>query len=530
MKFLNKKKLLLLSGVVLVYLLIITPLLIINLRQQQDPRGRASGTQTTPSPSGDVVTGMVGHWKFDGNTNDSSGLGNHGVSSGGPGYVSGKCGQAINLDGVNDYINLGSASSLDNVKPVTIAGWIKLDADGDSSSTDGIYVTDGITDNDGYYLGLDSGLKLNFTADVNSGNLIRASSNNTLSLGSWAFIVATWDGSSSANNVHLYLNNGSEVSYSTTTNGGSSSFNDSSQTKYLGRHIRIKGLNEAEPHYFDGQLDDFRVYNRILSHSEISTLYNNGINNSCSAPVPTLTPTKTPTPSLTPTKTPTPSLTPTKTPTPSLTPTKTPTITPTAYPTQNPSPTSGGNPTPATTSLSLTLFHHGIGNSGDNTNPNQFSFSNKNPVHKTISVDMELFNSQNQLFGTGQGQVTYDSTTGNYKGLIGIYPNTFPSGVYYLKIKTPYHLKKLVPGILNIVSGQTNNVTPVHLVAGDANNDNALSILDYNILLDCYSDFSIPQASCTPEKNVASDFNDDTFVNQIDYNLLLRETATQPGN
>lgn len=202
------------------------------------------------------------------------------------------------------------------------------------------------------------------------------------------------------------------------------------------------------------------------------------------------------------------------------------TLTPSPKPSATPTPTV--NPTPANTFMSVTIYHHGVWNSGDNTNPTQTDLSNKNPLHPTIDANLELFNTNNQLIGQGHGPLKYNSKDGNFQGVVGIYPNTFPSGNYYLKIKTNYHLKKLVTGILTIKAEQTNTIPAATLVAGDANDDNKLSILDYNILLDCYSDLT-HAAACNADKKVTSDFNDDSFVNQIDYNLFLREIATQPG-
>lgn len=242
-------------------------------------------------------------------------------------------------------------------------------------------------------------------------------------------------------------------------------------------------------------------------------------------PTPTLT--KTPTPTVTKTPTPTATLipSPTKIPTPTITSSPTPTKTPTPTATKTPTP----NPTPATTFLKLTVFHHGIGNSGDNSNPTQFSMSNKNPINKMVDADLELFNTENQKVGQGRGPIKYASESGNYIGTLGIYPNDFPSGKYYLKVKTNKHLKRQVAGILTINAGQTNVVPDVTLVTGDFNNDNQLSILDYNALLDCYSDLTLAVACDDAAKKSQADFNDDGFVNQVDYNLFLREIATQPG-
>jgi hypothetical protein len=216
---------------------------------------------------------------------------------------------------------------------------------------------------------------------------------------------------------------------------------------------------------------------------------------------------------------------------PTLTPTKSPT--PTPSPTNVPTPTKTPTPTPiqppGSTFLTLTIYQHGIWNSGDNTNPTQTDLSNKNPARKTINAYTELYNSSNQLMGVWTAPVTYSNITGNYKGQAEIDPATpLTSGQYTVRIKTDYHLKKSIQGFLNITANQTNIIPEVTLITGDANNDNNLSILDYNILLDCYSDLASAQ-SCNSANKIAADFNDDAKVNQIDYNLFIREITTLPG-
>ncbi len=75
---------------------------------------------------------------------------------------------------------------------------------------------------------------------------------------------------------------------------------------------------------------------------------------------------------------------------------------------------------------------------------------------------------------------------------------------------------------------QSLTVPQISLVAGDANNDNKISILDYNMLLGCYSDFA-PAANCPGSNKAQTDFTDDGSVNQFDLNLFLREVSVQTG-
>lgn len=209
---------------------------------------------------------------------------------------------------------------------------------------------------------------------------------------------------------------------------------------------------------------------------------------------------------------------------PSSTPIATMTVQPTATPvlTLVPTvPTSG-------TRLSLTLFLHGIGNSGDNANPDNYNLSNKDPRHPVRNVTVELYNTANALAGSGIGTVSYNEATGNFTGVITL-PDTIAQGQYLVKVKSPLHLKKLIPGIQTITVDANQTMAPITLVAGDTNNDNRLNIIDYNSIIGCYSDLQAAVA-CTDELKIQTDLNDDSAVNQIDYNLFLREITVQNGD
>jgi hypothetical protein len=55
--------------------------------------------------------GLVAYYSFDGNANDGSGNGHHGTLNGGPTYVAGVQGSAINLNGTTDYVSTGKNAS-----------------------------------------------------------------------------------------------------------------------------------------------------------------------------------------------------------------------------------------------------------------------------------------------------------------------------------------------------------------------------------------------------------------------------------
>jgi len=222
----------------------------------------------------------------------------------------------------------------------------------------------------------------------------------------------------------------------------------------------------------------------------------------------------------------TPTIKPTPTPIFTLNPTIAPTVIPTSMTTLSPTPTTIPNKTQ--TSIDITIFEHGIGQSGDSINPTSFSLSNQNPAHPQINTEVQIFTLNNQLIASGSAVLNFDSSVGAFTATTVPISAGFPSGTYRLEFRTNYHLSASTSATQTITAGQENTIAPVTLIAGDINNDNTLSILDYNIFIGCYSDF-LGATSCTPEQQVAADLNDDGSVNEDDYNLFLRELAGQQG-
>lgn len=206
--------------------------------------------------------------------------------------------------------------------------------------------------------------------------------------------------------------------------------------------------------------------------------------------------------------------------------TKSVTVTVGAAPTSTPVPTA--TPVPLATKFAFTIFMHGIGHSGDNANPTAYSLSNQNPVHSQWTLNVEVLNSSGQVVLTKSGMVAFNATNGYFTGTIDM-GTSLSTGQYNIKVKNNQYLKRLIPGIQSITAGTTNAIPQATLVTGDVNNDNKLDILDYNIIVGCYSDFA-PPLSCTQDQKYAADLTDDGNVNQFDYNLFLRDLSVQNGN
>jgi hypothetical protein len=195
----------------------------------------------------------------------------------------------------------------------------------------------------------------------------------------------------------------------------------------------------------------------------------------------------------------------------------------TAVPTQTPAPTTP--PAAGDTILGFDLLLHGIGKAGDNANPQ--GTGNTSPTRTQRTATVQVYDSNNNLVATNQGPVTYDTNSGSFKGTVDLGQHV-STGAYTVKVKTDQYLRALVPGIQTLTAGQTNQLPQFSMVVGDINDDNQINILDYNILMGCYSDL-LPPVSCAAGNDVLSDLDSDGHVNQFDYNLFLRELSNSTG-
>jgi|GEM_PF-2297693 len=233
-----------------------------------------------------------------------------------------------------------------------------------------------------------------------------------------------------------------------------------------------------------------------------------------------------------PTLTPTPRVNPTPTTPPGVTATPTPTRTVTPTPTPTPTIPAGN------TVFALTIGLDGLGSTGDNANPGNSSGSNKNPKRPSRNIKIEVFVGSGESKANKSGTLTYQTGSGKFTGNVDM--GTLASGNYNVKVKSDGYLKRLVPGIQNVTFpsetiGRTYNVPAVNLVAGDINGDNAINILDYNILISCSVFSTDNHGACNgasianSQYAVLSDLDDNGAVNQFDYNLFIRELSVQNG-
>jgi hypothetical protein len=216
------------------------------------------GSAAAFSPNQSYVSnGLVGYWNLDQTSSpatDFSGFGNNGTWTNSPVSVGGKFGTALEFDGTNNkYVDINSAPEF-NTPHVSVSAWAYTDTWID---TTGIVGRDDSSTNRDWGLGLGS-ISNSFRFHAFIGNTqYNAQSTTNFSTAAWHFLVGTYDGA----NLKLYVD-GTLVA--TTPIVGSMD----TDTKNI--HIGKKGTAE----YFDGKVDEVRVYNRALSQSEVTNLYN----------------------------------------------------------------------------------------------------------------------------------------------------------------------------------------------------------------------------------------------------------------
>ncbi|MCJ7778739.1 MAG: LamG domain-containing protein, partial [Sedimentisphaerales bacterium] len=204
------------------------------------------------------LAGLVGWWKFDEsegtNAADSSGNGNDGALQGNPVWRpnAGKFAGALEFDGNGDYVEIGNESKFDITGQITISAWVNITSvptewtalvtKGDSAwriSTESAQTA--------FHFGLDNSTWLNGQTRVDTGQ--------------WHHVVCVYDG----RKMSTYVDGRLDVSR---PRDGAIGSNDS--PVYIGENAEQTGR------FWNGLIDDVRIYNYALKEADIIALYNEG--------------------------------------------------------------------------------------------------------------------------------------------------------------------------------------------------------------------------------------------------------------
>ncbi len=206
-------------------------------------------------------TSVGAYYKFDetGGTMavDFWGNGNDATLVNGPAWVAGKYGNAVSLDGSDDHVSL-PAGIMSPISNCTVACWVKLS----SNATWSRIFDFGTGTATNMFLTPQGGAgKIRYAIRYNGSAEQQIDGTAALPTGSWQHVALTW----SANTGRLYVNS-VQVGQNTSMTLNPSALGNTNRN-YIGR-------SQYSDPYLYGLVDDFRIYGRALSASEITQLYN----------------------------------------------------------------------------------------------------------------------------------------------------------------------------------------------------------------------------------------------------------------
>src|SRR5262249_36769691 len=236
-----------------------------NLMRSGTIRAKAfkSGYNPSAEASASFASDLVAYWKFDegnGTTiSDASGNGNTGTLVNGPQWTNGVSGKALYFDGIASNVAVLNSTSLDLPNSFTFSAWVNpavaqsnfTAAISKNSSSDHVYFL--YATSGGSYCG-GTGFPLAGANIAGSQDIVCSASG--VPLNTWSHLTSTYDGST----LRFYVNGSlsQSVTASGTIESGTGTF-------------QIGASQWGE--YFNGLIDEVRIYNRALSDTEIQAIY-----------------------------------------------------------------------------------------------------------------------------------------------------------------------------------------------------------------------------------------------------------------
>ena len=181
----------------------------------------------------------------------------------------------------NKYIAIGNVTELafDRTDAFSISAWFKTT---ETSNTHTLVSKMQNSPLLGYEIIMDatSGVIIFELVNTSTTNHMRIDTINSYNDGYWHNVITTWDGdvAGGANGAKIYID-GSEVTTSTAADTLSGSI-----TTTVG--FQISGKNGLST-VWEGSIDDVAVYNKELTSTDVTTIYNSGIPNDLRAVGPT---------------------------------------------------------------------------------------------------------------------------------------------------------------------------------------------------------------------------------------------------
>ena len=212
-----------------------------------------------------IRSGITAGYAFDESsgttTADASGHGITGTLTNGPTFTPGHTGNAITLDGVNDYVNLGNPAALQLTGSMTVSAWVYATA---FPVDDAAVVSKRTSGEVGFQLDLtvDTGPRtIGFKLTNSSGGQMFRYGATALQLNTWYYVTGVYDAVNQTLNVYLngQLDNGALQGTITSSQQNSTA------------NVEIGGRPNTTSFQFTGRIDDVRIADHALTQDQIQT-------------------------------------------------------------------------------------------------------------------------------------------------------------------------------------------------------------------------------------------------------------------
>jgi hypothetical protein len=225
-----------------------------------DAEEKKAGTDPNdPKSNPGLDYGLVAWYPFDGNANDMSGNGNHGTVNGATLGVDrhGAAGKAYDFDGVDDYVQVSSSEELRDLTEYTVSLWASAPNFAENYNPLVTKMSGGISSFEIYGGN-------GFTLVHNRESTFKSQYYSALHSNRWNHLVITFSGGT----LSKYDDGNLDASSTGWSNPEHYDF-----PIYIGKGTWQTGGARFKPHFHQGFIDDVRIYDRALSTTEVTALY-----------------------------------------------------------------------------------------------------------------------------------------------------------------------------------------------------------------------------------------------------------------
>lgn len=223
----------------------------------------------------DLQNGLVAYYPFNGNANDESGNANNGTVYGATLTQdrNGNANSAYSFDGVNDYITIdGIIDDLYQSDKYSVTGWFRH---ANSMEGEAIFSVNRETD-----IVWGQNISMIFTAQNSLTYYADTLANNNyyyppLTTNEWHFFALTID----KNNVSKLYADNYLVCQEFVNKMSMTPISKASLGQEWDNGESGGGFFSQTSQHFNGQIDDVRIYNRVINSNEIKTLFNGLLTN-----------------------------------------------------------------------------------------------------------------------------------------------------------------------------------------------------------------------------------------------------------